>query len=47
MSQCTKQFEHLGAVGILEIANDSEWGSPQFDQIKAKKKPQIQFMHKF
>ena len=25
-----KKFEHLVLLGVLEIANDSEWGAPYF-----------------
>ena len=31
-----KEVERLASLGVLEEANDSEWGAPSFSQPKAK-----------
>ena len=31
-----KEVEHLVLLGVLKVANDSEWGAPYFDQPKPR-----------
>ena len=41
-----KQVEHLVLLGVLEVANDSEWGDPSFAQSKPKPN-QVRFLSDF
>ena len=41
-----KDVERLFILGLLEVANDSEWGSPYFTQTKPKSK-QISLLSDF
>ena len=38
-----KEVEHLVILGLLEVSNDSEWGSPSFAETKPKSN-QVRFL---
>ena len=40
------EVEHLVLLGVLEVANDSEWGYPYFAQYKPKSN-QVSFISDF
>ena len=41
-----KEFERLLLLGLLELANDSEWGPPSFSQPKPKS-DRVSFLSNF
>ena len=41
-----KEVERLVLLGVLEVANDSEWGAPSFTQ-HIPKSNQVRFLSKF